>query len=359
MESNLNVFTFNNVTPSYYPEVVMRNGIFAISDPASNKVMEFSSYGDVLSLYYNPLTNPPPLTLRVRPETEAQTTVVNKIAHPYEFVQIGKVAYSRENLLLVQDQVSDRRRVFDQERGVYLSQVILRFNALGEYQDYLGQEGIGGTAFPPLRNLWVTELNHIVIAAKVPGIDLIFWYDGRGDLLYSLEIGSEHLPLFEDEGFHPVLDTLTPSMTHPEIYVKVDFHPNSLDERGIQSRIYTFDLESGSYSRYFDLPVNFQDRPNVQPGEVTRIQFPYEFLGIDDMNTLFFMGRITELQQQLLLINTDGRVLHRGFIDLNEGELVRRSLRVNEQGILVGLGVYNDRAEVKWWRTDRLLPRTP
>lgn len=34
--------------------IVMKNGLFYISNGNTGKVMEFNSYGDILTLYYNP-----------------------------------------------------------------------------------------------------------------------------------------------------------------------------------------------------------------------------------------------------------------------------------------------------------------
>jgi hypothetical protein len=360
LESQLNVFAFGNIAPPFQPHLVMRNGIFAISDPASNKVMEFTSFGDLINLHFNPQTNPIPLTLRLRSDVSSGNTVVNKIAHPFEFIQIGRIAYTRQNMLLIQDQVPDIRRVFDEQRNIYLNQVILRFNQQGLYQDYIGQEGIGGTAFPPISNIIVTSRNHIVVTSNIPEADILFWYDELGDLLYSVEFQAQHLPRFEHEGYVPILDAIIPHMTDPYLFLKIDYHPQgrqTTEERNIISKVFTFELASGAFIDSFVLPENIQQRRTLHPNESDQVQFLYDLIGKDDNGMVFFISRISELQQQLLIMDTQGRVRYRGVIELQDGELVKRSLRVNEQGVVVGLLVYDEGAEIVWWRTDRLFSR--
>lgn len=349
LESDLNVFSFEGIAAPLQRSIIMRNGIFAISDGASNKIMQLSSYGDLLALSYQPAQNPPPLTLRLR--DPGQDTVVNKLAHPYDFYRIGDIAFSKENMLLVQDTVPETRRIYDDERSAYLNHVVLRFNQRGEYQDYIGQEGIGGTAFAAIQSIRVTSHNHIVILSRLPEVWQVFWYNGLGDLLYSVEFENQHLPRFEREGYTSVLDAIVPDARRPVLLVKVDFHPMPRSEGGPQdqnvvSRVYDFDIASGSYSSFFDLPLNTG---------MAQIQYLFEFLGSDDNSVLYFIGRLTEIQHQVLMMNTEGRVLYRGIIELNDTELVDRSLRVNDQGILVGLLIYDDRVEVAWWRTDRVI----
>ena len=351
LESNLNVFAFEGMAPPINTRVIMRNGIFAISDGASNKVMEFSSYGDLLSLYYQPESNPLPITLRTRTEGEQETTVVNKLAHPYPFQRVGDIAFTKGNMLLVQDSVPESRIIYDDSRGVYLNHVVLRFDPQGEYQDYIGQEGIGGTAFPSIQAIRVTARNHMVVTSQLSDAVQVFWYDSLGDLLYSVEFENQHLPRFERDGYQPVLAGLHPHMSLPEILLKIDFYPLSVSQGGpadqsIVERVYTFDLASGAYSASFDLPRIVRNES---------IQYLYELLGMDEKGVLYLLGRLTEIQHQLLLMDDEGRVLYRGVVELDDTQLVDRDLRVNDQGTLVGLLIYDEVAEVVWWRTDRLV----
>jgi hypothetical protein len=42
--------------------IYMRDGLFYLANSSSSKVMELSSYGDLIFLLYNPQSNPPPVS---------------------------------------------------------------------------------------------------------------------------------------------------------------------------------------------------------------------------------------------------------------------------------------------------------
>src|SRR6056297_2895590 len=44
--------------------LAMRGGLFFIASGYGNRIMEFTSYGDLLTLYYNPAQNPRPVMLQ-------------------------------------------------------------------------------------------------------------------------------------------------------------------------------------------------------------------------------------------------------------------------------------------------------
>ena len=44
--------------------LAMRGGLFFIASGYGNRIMEFTSYGDLLTLYYNPAENPRPVMLQ-------------------------------------------------------------------------------------------------------------------------------------------------------------------------------------------------------------------------------------------------------------------------------------------------------
>ena len=62
--------------------ISMRNGLFYIADGASNKIAEYTSYGDILSLIYNPDENPEPFLVIPRESENIQAT---KKAFPFYF----------------------------------------------------------------------------------------------------------------------------------------------------------------------------------------------------------------------------------------------------------------------------------
>ena len=63
MEDQLFVQQFDGVNTLSKTRIFMKDGFIFISNGESAKVMEFNSYGDLISLYYSPKVNPVPVIL--------------------------------------------------------------------------------------------------------------------------------------------------------------------------------------------------------------------------------------------------------------------------------------------------------
>ena len=57
-EDEFNLYTSS--PEDYLSSITMRDGFFYVTDSASKKMMQFSSYGDLVSVLYNPEVNPVP-----------------------------------------------------------------------------------------------------------------------------------------------------------------------------------------------------------------------------------------------------------------------------------------------------------
>jgi len=64
LENQIDLFGLDQSPVMLKTRIAMRDGIFYISDSKAQKVMKFTSYGDLLSMIYNQETNPPPFTLK-------------------------------------------------------------------------------------------------------------------------------------------------------------------------------------------------------------------------------------------------------------------------------------------------------
>ena len=119
----------------------MKDGFIFISNGESSKVMEFTSFGDLISLYYNGSVNPAPVILGTERGAEADVT---RAAYEYPLNDPGEIAKTNSGDLLIDDRITEQRREYDEENDVLLDRIILRFNDHGELVSYLGQEGPGG-----------------------------------------------------------------------------------------------------------------------------------------------------------------------------------------------------------------------
>ena len=63
LENQIDLFSSSGGTTEKETHIFMRDGWFYVANGNSGKVMVFSSYGDLIFLLYNPLTNPAPVLL--------------------------------------------------------------------------------------------------------------------------------------------------------------------------------------------------------------------------------------------------------------------------------------------------------
>lgn len=327
--------------------LVMRDGIFYISNEAAAKVMVFNSYGDLIGSFYHPEENPTPVTLRQRNDTEELTT---KFAVPYKFNTVGEIAVDSRQRISVVDMLPAERTVFDSDIGVNLDWTILRFSDEGEFLDYLGQEGVGGTPFPEVDVLRINVRDELMVICGTTHSKMIFLYNDGGELIYRSEISFDRLPIPDlDHDYVAVLDGVTSGYENRRVYLKVSYYSASVDEQtgkefGIQfeeSRIYWLDLDSGYYESSVDVPDDGQ----------------YELIGVSRGEHIFLVSRRDDESTELVIMNVDGRVVRRRVLDIAEYDLYERYFYLDPSGILSAFLAYPNRIDVGWWRTDRLLPR--
>ncbi len=362
MEDQLDVFHGPGQPLRHETRLFMRDGRFFVGNASANKVMQFSSYGDLLSLLYNPDENPRPVQLQA---SQQPGRLINRRAHPYHFRQTGEISVTGAKEVLVEDYLPPERANYDEERGVSLNRQVLRFTPQGQLIDYLGQEGVGGSPFPHIESIHVNERDDIIVISHTLDTWMVYWFNSEGEPLYEIEIPNDRLPLVEGEGnLIPILETVKPDREQQRLYLHLNYYRESVDEEtgatyGIEtfaSRIYWLELDTGRYEGYVDIPENIQERPGHSVFDQQEVQFLYEFVGTARGETFFLLSRESPTRIQLMIVNTDGRVISRRMIEMPEPDLLMKSFNLTADGILSALLVSNEDARVVWWRSDRLLP---
>ncbi|MCK5008646.1 MAG: hypothetical protein KAR73_14735, partial [Spirochaetales bacterium] len=196
MDNQIDLFQINGVMASAKNRVFMRDGLFYIANGNSAKIMELSSYGDLIFLLYNPAENPPPTSFR-QSDSEQVATTRRAVAFPLR--RIGELVVDSEKRLYVEDAVSEERQVKDKDLNVLLDRVILRFDRHGSLVDFIGQEGIGGTPFPYIDSLYITDRDELVVICRTPRFWHVFWYSAGGVLLFQVDIDQDHLPTYKTD----------------------------------------------------------------------------------------------------------------------------------------------------------------
>ncbi len=355
MEDEVELF-LDSGTVDRKTRLATRGGLVYVASGHGGRIMEFTSFGDLVTLYYNPDQNPRPIMLET---ANASGVQANRLAVEYPFNVVGEVAVMSDGTLLIEDQVPDRIAVIDDDLGVRLNRVVVRLDKSGTQSDYLGQEAIGGSFFPYIQSIDVTSRDDIVVTTAAPPKNIVFWYDSEGTLLRRIEIGPEHLPIPEEIDALPVLESVVPDHDLRRLYLKVNYYitdeemvTGQWNDRTL-SRIYWISIEDGSYEGFVDVPEN-RNRDSLLEAFGESEVFSYELLGAAPGEHLFLLSQETSTQSQLMILNTSGRVVRRRTIELDYDEVVIRDLHVSAEGILGGLLALRDRVEIVWWRTDRL-----
>ncbi|MDR1894991.1 MAG: hypothetical protein LBQ61_09965 [Spirochaetales bacterium] len=356
MEDQLDAYHEEGRQSLFKDRLLMRDGLFYLSNSASSKIMIFNSYGDIINLYFNREVNPDPVLLR------AASGGATRRLYEYPFRDLGEIALSPDKLLLADDRVAEDRMEYDPQLGAMFNRIVLQFDGEGNFIDYLGQEGPGGTPFPYIDKLRVTGEKELVVFTKNPSGWKVFWFSPQGKPLYTAEIANENLPVSSDRvrdyGF-AVLETLDSSLSSGRLYLKIDSYldydkiPNT-DRRGIEffsSQLWTLDAPEGRYLSGVEIPGYAVSDPQGTGGEAALV---YEFIGTAKEDYCFFICLAGGNRYNLMVMDALGRVLIRRDISLGEGKLMFKEFQVSSGGILSALIGWEDRAEVAWWRVDEL-----
>jgi hypothetical protein len=338
--------------------VVMSDGLFYIGNGRSDKVMVFTSYGDLIHLLYNPDTNPAPVLLS---ESADADTVSTRGCVSFPFKSIGEIAVSGEKTLYVEDAVPDGRGAADEASGTYLDRVVLRFDRKGRPDGYIGQEGVGGTPFPYITGLFVTGRDNLVVACRLPEVYEVFWYSKEGSLLYRAEIDPKKLP--QEKGLIPSLTNLVPDMQKPELYLMIHYYRETIDQatksvssvETASSRVYALDVATGAYGKYVELPPN-PSRKEKAGFKTTEIPAPpNELLGVGADGRFYLLGFLDSNLYALTVLDGGGRVRERRYMVIEDSELTYRDIRLSPSGMVYGLLCDDSTVHVSRWRSDLLL----
>jgi len=335
-------------------DLVMKEGFFFVSNGRSGKLMKFNSYGDLLSLLYNPDRNPYPAELMSR-ETESQE--VNRQVIPWQFNSPGSIAVTDRNIYIV-DKVAANRRI--KENGVLKDRNILHFNSDGDYQNFIGLEGVGGAPFPYIVNIWVSDFDELIVLYRTLNNDgeswFVNWYTVDGGLRYSVEIKENSIPIPAGESNLIIsLDNIVPDRSRYEIYLKMtyfrkekDSTPDNTEINEVFGGILNFNVverQWHSWSRLPDKKVLVDDM---------ELDSPYNLIG-SIKGHQFFISLGGNRTYNLLIKKSDGRFEQEKILEIGESDIIFEEFFLSNDGILSAMIFTDSEAKIMLWRTDKLV----
>lgn len=381
-EDQINLFQIDNGSNPQKTRIAMREGIFYIANGNGAKVVRYSSFGDVLSMIYNPAKNPPPVLLKpVSPKAaaessgrstaggsaaggdSAQDSFTGRQAVPYPFRDVGEIAVDSKQRIYVEDRVPPELHSTDKESGAMLDYAVLRFDKYGRFIDYLGQEGIGGTPFPYIVGLYITPSDDCVVVSVTQDSWLVHWFDPRGMVVSALRLRRDALPMPEKQtGLIASLDKIVPDPEGRFLLIKIDYYKELLDPETkapsgisfVSSWIYRMNPRDASFVERWKLPEiekTIKAGPNGQT--IREVRIP-ELIGAAG-NDIFFMSGDDAGKTYLSTFDRTTHAISRYLIDIAPDEQYYDTFSLSNDGILSALLGTKYEARIVWWRFDRII----
>lgn len=342
----------------------MQDGFFYVLSSVSKKVMQFNSYGDLLGIYFNPDTNPAPVFLdednNSTLDSDTGVSLTTRKAVPYSFNLPEMIAVNSNKEFFVVDRVPQDRQVLDPDYRILLNDVVLRFSPQGEFIDYLGQEGQGGTPFPMVKSIYTNSSNDIIVVGQISQGVVVFWFDSNGTLLYKIPVYEKNLPNpynGTDKQISMILESVVPDVNRETLFVKVDYFESKNDpdtnvSLGLAfsgSFIFEFSIKDAKFTKRYRIPAYIEEGLNN-----SQMQRPYEFIGVSESGLLYFLTPTDEGYGVLLYETGTGKSL-RSALSVDEDENVFQNVFLSEDGIICALLSSSYQTKVAWWRTDTLM----
>jgi hypothetical protein len=352
LDEQLNLLRIAGAAARSATSIYMRDGLFYIANGSGDKVMQLSSYGDLILLIYDPDSNPEPVGFARPAGAGARGFAATRSAVPHAFNQLSHIAVDRGGRIAVVDAVAAAG-------GAAGGQIVRRFSPRGEHLDDLGQQGAGGAPFPLVHRLTVTADDGLAVTARSLRQWLVFWYDGAGTLLERTElphvrqVGEQEalvtrdvFPHLRERRLTLVVEAWLPSGgPRAEEAAATSGTPAGADRLG-GPEIRVYDVASRSVVAEFPVPDSAAETVGAAS---------YHPLGVTSGGQLFLTRREDDRTHSLLILGRGGRVITRRLLKLEEAGLSYVSLGMTAGGVLFGLLAEADTARVVWWRGDLLI----
>jgi len=320
-------------------DIQTRDGLIYVSNSRRGKAMVFNSYGELLTIVYDPSKNPIP--------SKAQGGEFNSSISSWPF-RSPRIITAFNGGFLVGDRVEDESREGYNEQ--LFNRVILRFDRDGKYLGHLGREGFGGSPFP---NIFAVDIRHdggIVVTCH-PFLSeswFSYWYTKDGFPITTIQISNDQLPDIMDKKYVKI-QAVRPDPREWFLHLKADVYDGIEPGRKLEAKFYTLNLSTLEYNEPISLP-------HVEG--LTDMGYPLgppEYLGTTLNGSHAMLYQEDPNTYRIFMLNAQGRIVHNRRLEIDEDARVYRRFKIQNNGLLAGIFFGNSKATVSWWRLDEIL----
>jgi hypothetical protein len=361
LENQIDLFQIQGRQLQGETSLYMRNGTFYVANGGGAKVMEFSSYGDLLLSLYDPEVNPDPVGLSLVDGSGEIASTRRAVRH--DLPDIGGIAVDNAETLYLVARASSTLAVTDEALGVRRERIVMRFDRGGKSLPYLGSDGVGGTPFPPIETIQLTARDELVVVCRTARARLVYWFSADGSPKYDSVLSEDQVPRMGGANISTVIQSICPDQAKPALYVLVDYFRESVDRSTgtvtavvpYTSVLHRLDLESGRFDQSHELPVVKPKKVQAGGREVEIPGARYELLGVVEQGAAFLMRSEGGGVYELALLDGQGKLAKKRRLLVDDQELTYMTLHLSSRGILSALLCDSTKAHVVWWRCDRIL----
>ena len=336
-------------------QIIMKKGFFYISNPGAKKVLKLTSFGDLLAVYYNGEYNRMPDFVNMK-KTDVLSTR-EAIEYPFNFPTFI-VVLENKNVYIV-DGLTEDRIEYDLENNIGLRNVVLHFNERGEFVDYIGQEGYGGSPFPAIDAIYSNSQNEIIVVCHVNQNVRAYYYNNKGALVHKYSVSIESLPdvYKEKKETYMNIDRVIPFDDF--LYVKVDYYVQEIDnisnvKKGImydKTMLHVFDRKTKTYIKNIELP--FYEDNEIKNGDVIKTKRIYELIGMTEDGKCFLITPKNDVFA-LAIFDTKNNKTYKYDIVVPL-KIIYSNFYVSSDGILCGLFADEEKVRVSMWLPNILI----
>ena len=341
----------------------VRNGLYHILSSNDEKIMRFSSYGDLLLVIQDPnsiksLRNPDTEKTAISENKEEKSRLRPMINPENGFQHISLLAVDSAGTMYVSDRLPPSvKSIYDEKSQAFCNAIVRRFSKDGTELGFLGQEGVGGSPFPVIQGLRVTDDDKIAVLAASSFSYHIFFFNADGSLLSSLKISRSTVPLPDSEsGSDSALassiasiETLLPlpdTSPKPLIAAKVDYFQQNLDAvKKLQSWLFTIDASKGEIMQSIKIPAMGKE---IEPPELIGVRGKHYYL-IQKAESAANDTAIMNNRFTLSLLDENAVISKRFLIALPKDVTEATNFEIGKDGVLYCLGFSRDYVSCLSW----------